>query len=131
MSDANGGVRDVHMLTTRTRGSIGVNPEIFFIDLDVRDILEKRSDFEGRKSCLTFPLSVERRNTDEPMYAMFRTEPPISMATIHQERCGRDTRLVASRDFAELDVETALFSPAKEHPEKVAELKTKLAAVQG
>jgi hypothetical protein len=83
MSDPDSGIRDVHVLTTRTRGSVGVNTKVLFIDLDIGDILEEWSDLEGCKGCLTFPLSVEWRNADEPMYAVLRPEPPIGMTTVH------------------------------------------------
>ena len=52
------------------------------------------------------------------MYAVFRTEPPVGVTTIHQERCGGDASLVTSRDFLKLDIEPALFGPAEEHPQK-------------
>ena len=86
MSDAHRRVGHVDMLATGTGGTVRVDAQILFVDLDVGNVLKEWRHLERSKGGLTLTLRVERRHPHQTMNTMFRPQAPVSVPAINKER---------------------------------------------
>ena len=59
------------MLTSGSAASIGIDPDVFVINLHVEILFDIGHDIAGYKGGLAFACSVKGRNPDKTMYAFF------------------------------------------------------------
>ena len=115
MGDAHRRVGHVDVLTTGTRGPVGVDPQVLLVDLDIGHILEERGDLECGEGGLSLALGVERRHAHQSVHTMLGSEASVGVAAVDEEGGRRDTRLVAGRHLIQFHLEPALLGPAQEH----------------
>ena len=68
-TDCRGSLVDV--LSTRTGGTIGIDPDIIVCDLNVYVVLYIRHYIAGNKGSLTFSCRIKRRNAYQPVHSFF------------------------------------------------------------
>ena len=88
------------------------------IDLGLLGVLERGHAVERRERGLAPRVRVERRDPDQPVHAALAREQAVRVATLHDERRGRDAGLLAFLDLVDLEVEAAPLRPAREHAEQ-------------
>ena len=69
MGDTDRGGRLVDMLSTGTAGTVGIDPQIIRIDLDIKVFLDIRHYIAGYEGCLSLSVCVERGNSYKAVYA--------------------------------------------------------------
>ena len=69
----------VDVLTTGTRGAVGVDLQIIILDRDAFDLVNDRRDLNPSERCLPAAGGVERRESDEAMDAALGAEKPVGV----------------------------------------------------
>src|ERR1019366_10677461 len=111
--DARGQVRDadrrvglVDVLTTGTRGPVGVHAQILLVDLHLGGVVgEQRGHVKTRETRLATRLRVEGTDAHQTVHATFGRQPSVGEAALHDERRRQQSRLTALGRLVDLDAE--------------------------
>ncbi len=118
MRDTNRRVRLVDMLTARAAAAVGVDPQIFRVDLHGNIFVQLRCDFHHRERSLALARRVERRNAHQPMYAFFVFEIAVGVLALDQKRRALDAGLGIVLQIKHLHAVALLLAPARVHSEQ-------------
>ena len=79
------------MLTACTAASVGINAQIFRVDLDIQIFFDIRHNIQRYKGCLTLTLGIERRDTHQTVYTLFGFHITVCISSIDLECDGFNT----------------------------------------
>ena len=91
--DTNRRIRLVDMLSARTAASIGIDSQIFRVNLNCNFIVDFRRDFKHRKRGLPFSCRVKRRNSDKPVHTFFVFQIAVGIFAFDKQSCAFDSGL--------------------------------------
>src|SRR5579883_2747126 len=118
MGDANGAVRSIHMLAARPGGTIGVDAEVFLLDLDLDRLVDHRIDPDRGKARMAARVGIEGGDAHQAMNPRLGLEPAIGIGADHLDGGRLDPSLLASAFLDPLDLITALLGPAHIHAQQ-------------
>ena len=108
-------IRGVDVLTARARGSIGVDPAIGFIHLDVDLVVDHGIDPDRGEARMPPRVRIEGRDAHEAVNAQFGLQPAIGVLALDLQRGALDARFLAIGDVDDLDLAFAALGPARVH----------------
>ena len=115
VGDADGGVGGVDVLATLAAGAVGIDAEVFGLDVDDDGVVDLGRDEDAGEAGVAALGGVEGRDADEAMDAGFAAEQTEGEVAGDGEGGGLDAGLVAVLDFVDLDLEVLALAPADVH----------------
>ena len=103
------------MLTACTAASVGINAQIFRVDLDIQIFFDIRHNIQGYERGLTLALGVEGGNPDKTVYAFFRFQITVSVLAIYLEGNGLDARFFAVQIVQNFNGKALFLRPSGIH----------------
>ena len=88
MGKTNGGGGLVNLLTACAGGAVNVHFNVFLTDFNGFVVLNFRHYFKRSKRGVTAPRSVERRDTNKAVDAVFRFKKAVGVFTLYNNCCG-------------------------------------------
>ena len=83
------------MLSAGTTASVGINTDIFIVDLYIQVFLNIRHYITGYERGLTFSSRIERGNTDQTVNTFLRLQKSVCVLSVYLERNRFDTSFIA------------------------------------
>ena len=106
------------MLATRTRGSVGVDPQILLLDLwCVVELLHERRHLQGGEARLAPVLGVERAHPNQTVHPSLCRQEPVGEPSLDDEGGREEAGFGALGRLIDLDAEPTTLSPAGVHPQ--------------
>ena len=96
-------------------GAEDVDLQLVVRDLDGVGALDERDDLDRGEGGLAPALVVERRDTHEPVRALFNRQLAVHVFAVDHEGRGLDAGLFSVGDVVDIDLVPALFRPAGVH----------------
>ena len=115
VGDADGGVGGVDVLAALAAGAVGVDAQVFGLDVDDDGVVDLGRDEDRGETGVAALGRVEGRDADEAMDAGFSTEETEGEVAGDREGGGLDSGLVAVLDFVYLNLEVLALAPADVH----------------
>src|ERR1700722_16660264 len=115
MGDADGGVGGIDVLAALAAGAVGVDAEIFGLDVDDDSVVDLGRDEDAGEAGVATLGGVEGRDANQAMYASFAAKETKGKVAGDGEGGGFDAGLVAVLDFVDLDLEVLSLAPANVH----------------
>ena len=115
MGDAHGGIGPVDILSARAAGAVGVDLQIFLIDLNRDVVAEFGKRIGGGERGMASRIAVERRDAHKPVNAAFRLEVAVGELSFHAKRHALDARLLARLQIDNFILEALALEPAPVH----------------
>src|SRR2546423_2035707 len=107
MRDAHSRVGRVDVLTARARRAVGVNAQVFVVDLDLDLLVNLRRDEERRERSLA-RARAERRDANQTVHARLRRQEAVCVFALDAERRALDAGLLSGLEVQDLRLEAAL-----------------------
>src|SRR5205823_5643315 len=108
----------VHVLAAGAARTVGVDPEVTLVDLDVDVLGEERADDHLREARVSPVRLVERAEADEAVDAALGLEDAVGVLAPDAERRGLEAGLLAGAGLEQLGLEAAGLSPAQVHAQE-------------
>ncbi len=108
----------VDVLATRSRGAVGVDPQLGVVDLDRDVLVDHRPDVDLGEARVTAGGGVEGRDPDQPVDAPLGGEEAIGVLAAGDEGRRLQPRLLPRGGLLHLDLEAAPLRPAQVHPQQ-------------
>ena len=102
MRDADGGVGGVDVLAALAAGAVGIDAQVFRLDVDDDGVVDLRRDEDAGEAGVAALGGVERRDAHEAMHAGFAAEQAEGEVAGDGEGRGLDAGLVAILDLVDL-----------------------------
>ena len=103
------------MLTACTAASVGINAQIFRVDLDIQIFFDIRHNIQRYEGGLALALGVEGGNPDKTVYAFFRFQIAVSVLAVYLEGNGLDARFFAVQIVQDFHRKALFLSPSGIH----------------
>ena len=85
MGHTNSGGSLIDVLTTGTRGAVGINTNLIHINLNLFSVIQLRHNITSTEGGMTTGCGIEWRNTYQTMYALFGLQKAISVVSLDKE----------------------------------------------
>ena len=108
----------VDVLAARSRGAVGVDPQLGVVDLDRDVLVDHRPDVDLGEARVAAGGGVEGRDPDQPVDAALGGEEAVGVLAAGDEGRRLQPRLLAGRCLLHLDLEAAPLRPAQVHPQQ-------------
>ena len=118
VSEPNGGIGDVDVLAARAARSIGVDPQVLVVDVDVDVLGQLGPDVHRREGGMAPGGLIERRNAHEPMNAGFGRQQSVRVLPGDGEGDALQPGLVARLVVDDLALEPAALHPSQIHAQE-------------
>ena len=122
------------MLPACAAASVGINPQILFVDFHIQVLFDIRHNVQRHKRGLPLSLGIKGRNTNQPVHALLRFQVTVGIDTIYLEGHGLDACLVPVQIIEHLYGKALALRPtgihAVEHTAPVAALRAARSRVQ-
>jgi hypothetical protein len=115
VGDADGGVGGVDVLAALAAGAVGVDAQVFGLDVDDDGVVDLGRDEDAGEAGVAALGGVEGRDADEAMDAGFAGDKTEGEVAGDGEGGGLDAGLVAVLDLVDLDFEVLALAPADVH----------------
>ena len=116
MTDSAGGVRHVHILSTRSARAERLDAQVFGTDVYLHILLDLGEDIHGSERRVPPSGSVKRRYAHETMHAAFGKKAAIGVSSLHEKRDALDSRLVSRKEVEDFHAVPMVLGPAGVHP---------------
>ena len=83
------------MLTARAAASVGIDTQVFWVDLDIQIFFDIGHNIQRYEGGLALALGVEGGNPNKTVYAFFRFQITISVLAVYLKGNGLDARFFA------------------------------------
>src|SRR5271165_4510212 len=118
VSDANRGIRGVHMLSALAAGAISIDADIFRLDDNFNAFVNFRRHVDAGKGSMA-PLGlIEGRNADEAVHADLALQKSEGVLAVHGKRRGLQPSLFTGLVVVEYSLEALPLSPAQIHAQE-------------
>ncbi|KPW50728.1 Uncharacterized protein ALO88_05605 [Pseudomonas syringae pv. antirrhini] len=111
-------VGGVYVLTTGTRGAVGVDTQIRRVDVDFDVVIDFRRHEHGRERGVTAVAGVERALAHQTVHADFGAQPAKGIFTLDVHGSALDTGDFTGGQLHDGGVEAALVGPAQVHTQQ-------------
>ena len=118
VGDPDGGVGGVHVLAARAAGTVGVDAQVVFVDLDVDVVVEFGIDFDRAEAGVPPGVAVEGRDAHQTVDPRFPLAVAVGELARDVERHALDPCLVAGLVVDDLVLPVPPFDVAPEHAEQ-------------
>ena len=118
MRQADRGFGLVDVLSAGAARAQGVDAHVGFLDVDLDAVVDHRIDVDAGKRRMPARVGVIRRDTHQPVHAVFGLQPAIGIAALDLQGRGLDAGFFAERLLHHLDLETVLLGPARIHAQQ-------------
>ena len=108
--------RLVDMLSAGSAGSVRIDPQIVFVDLDLDLILDIRDHIAGHKGSLTFSRRIEWGDPHKTVNAFFGAQIPVGIFTAHLKRHTFDPCHITLQIIQHFHSKSFLLCPTGIHP---------------
>ena len=115
---ADRGLGLIDVLAALAAGTVDVDAQVGFVDLDVDVIIDFRDHVDGGEGRVATGVGVERGDADEAMDAALGLDVAVGVGAFEAERSLADARAFAFGDVFDFDLKAATFSPAGVHAVK-------------
>ena len=116
--DADRRVGHVDVLPTGAARAVGVDPDVFLVDLHVDVFRKLRPDVERGERGVPPRGLIERRDPHEAVHAGLGRQQPIGVIAGDRERRALQARLVARLIVDQLPLEPAALGPSQVHAQQ-------------
>ena len=106
------------MLATGTRGTVGVDPQLLVLDLDLDLVVDLRVDVDGGKGCVPAAGGVEWADPHQPVHTAFSLEIAVGVLPADRKGGALDSRLFTLEAIQQLRRKSVLLGPAQVHAEQ-------------
>ena len=113
--DAHRRVRGVDVLAAGTRGAIGVDAAVAFLDVDLDVVVDHREDPDAGKAGVAAGVAVVGRDAHQPVHAGLGLQPAVGVLAGDLQRGGLEARLLACARLHHGHLVAALLAPADVH----------------
>src|SRR5581483_7425257 len=118
MSDSNGGIGGIYVLSAFTTGTIGVDAQVFRLDVDFDALVDLwRNEDAGKRGMSPFGL-IKWRNPDQAMHSDFAGQQTERVIAVHAKGCRFDARFFAGLIVIQDGLKTLPFSPSQVHAQQ-------------
>ncbi len=120
VGDADGGVRLIHVLATRTRGPVRIDPQIRRIQIDGLDLVLLRQDRNRDRGGVNASLRLGRRHPLHAVRAGFELEPGEGASTGNARDDLLEAPVLTGALAQDLDREPLRFGIARVHAQQIS-----------
>src|SRR5690606_30338948 len=118
VGDADRGVGSVDVLAAGARGTVGVDPEVALVDLDLDVVVDHRVDPDRTEARVAPRRAVERADAHEPVHAALGLGVAVGVLALDQQRGRLDAGLLAGAVLDNLYLVALALGPAGVHPQQ-------------
>ena len=115
MSDADRGVRLVHVLSAFSRGPIRVDSEVFRADVDLHGVVDHGIDEDRRERCVAPSLLIERRDPNQAVHTLLCLQVAVRVTATYLQSDRLDASLFGGDQIEHRNLEIVRFSPTRIH----------------
>jgi hypothetical protein len=116
--DAHRGISGVDVLSARSSSAIGVDAQVFVLDLDFDVFVDLRINKKRSKGSVSSRRLIKRRNPNEPVNSGFRRKQPVRILAFNSERHAFQPSFLAWLIFENFSFESSLFGPLQIHSQE-------------
>src|SRR6056297_3144423 len=113
MSDADGRIRLVDMLSTRATGTEGINLDILIIDIDFNRVVNFRKHKDGTERGVPAIVGVVRGQPNETMDSAFRLQVAVGVVPLDRQGCTLQAGIVSRLVVCKFNLEPFVFTVAQ------------------
>ena len=103
------------MLTARAAASVGIDTQVFRVDLDIKIFFDIGHNIQRYEGGLALALGVEGGNPNKTVYAFFRFQITISVLTVYLKGNGLDARFFAIQIVQDFHGKALFLCPSGIH----------------
>src|SRR6185369_7196336 len=103
------------VLAARSRRSVGIDPQVLVLDLDVDVVIDFGIDPDAREARVPAGIGVIGADPDQSVNSTFRLEIAVRILALDQHGGGLDPRLLAGMVVDQLDLHSVAFAPTRIH----------------
>ncbi len=118
MGQAHGGIGLVNMLTTSTRGAVGIGTNIRGININLNIVVDLWGHIHRRKRRMATIAGIEWRLAHQPMHTNLRAQPAKGILTTDLNRGTFNTRHITGRAFHQLSLKPFVVCPTQIHAQQ-------------
>ena len=116
VSHTNGGFDFVDVLPAGPACTKRIDPQVFFIDLDLDVVIQFGIHRNGGKRRMATFVGVKRRDPHQTVHTGFRFQIAVGIGTLNTQRGTFDAGFITGLDVDAADLEFFVLGPSHEHP---------------